>query len=207
MEQRADGRPGLHELPAVKNKSEDERRHQLLLVKILASHGFEIVQEAVVYGHDKDGQKLRMRPDLMLRHPDMPDMLGAVEVKSSAKSPDAAVWSRRQTVDLIKQASDYVGCRCMATGEVIDWCGIYPVRGFQNVHRATVELTSNQIWLSAAMEIGSKHFKVHPMFHREREGLTIGYLDREVIWDQLNGWRRNVSGKLGGKRQVGGQRL
>lgn len=226
---RAD-RPGLHELPPRRIKTLTERQCTDLLVRTLERCGFEIRTEVTVYGHRKDGEPLRLRPDMLVSHFELPDMLGAIEVKSTDKAPSTSIKSRDRAVDVLKQASDYVdcwakkdetsevvNCRCLATGDIIRWAAIYPVIGFseiyKNLHLDGVKLdllAPSQIWLSAVVETHSKHYKVHPMFHRRlvgnKQALTLGYLDRHIIWDERDGWKNGAAAMLCGKRQVGGVR-
>lgn len=192
--------PGIDDAPDYKRRSFTERENLDRVDSILKRHGWSTNREVPIYGVERDGTRRNFRVDLLVRHPDMPDAAGAIEVKSSimmryGTSPEGAY----AIDDVVKQASDYVGCYVMATRECIRWAAVYPLRGFDE--------NMNDPYTMGVLELASGHLKTHAMFHARWGGLTLIYLNRHKIWDEKYGLRKTGPAQLCGRRQVGGRRL
>jgi hypothetical protein len=185
-----------------------EHNNRERLIGILHGRGWTCRREVPVAGRLGDPFRL----DLLVSHPELPGILGTIEVKDSV-GPAA-----KEYVDAVKQASDYVGGRT-GDGEIVEWAAVYPV-----VH-AYRWISESRVWgedghharasldfLSGVFELASKHLKVHALFHEPRSGMPRGdravliYLNRHIIWCEERGFRPGAAERLCGKRQVGGQR-
>lgn len=204
--------PSPSQLPGYRERRWTEAQNAKRLEETLTRLGWSVNREVVVYGdHDR-----RFRVDLLVRHHELGDICGVVEVKATDGE-----FEPRRLADMTKQAADYVGCRCLATGWVVEWAAVYPVRGLHNVFSMDAEglarvpaqgrgFSADHIslaWVSGLFELASKHLKVHALCHRPHAGLTLMYLNRHVIWDERHGFRSTALPMLCGKRQVGGRRL
>lgn len=192
--------PGIDDAPDYKQRSFTERENLDRVDRILKRCGWSTNREVPIYGVERDGTRRNFRVDLLVRHDDMPGVVGAIEVKSSIVMRPGKSRDGEHVIDeVVKQASDYVGCYGLATGECVRWAAIYPVRGFAENH--------NDPYTMGVLELASGHLKTHAMFHNRWGGLTLVYLNRHTIWDEKYGLRSTGPAQLCGKKQVGGRRL
>lgn len=192
--------PGINDAPGYRKRSFTEKANLDLLEKTLKLHRWSTTREVPIYGVERDGTRRNFRVDLIARHPEMEDAVGAIEVKSSVVMRPGTSRDGEHPIDqVVKQASDYVGCYVMATRECIRWAAVYPVRGFSE--------NQDHPYTMGVLELASGHLKTHAMFHDRWRGLSLIYLNRHMIWDERYGLRKTGPDQLYGKRQVGGQRL
>lgn len=183
-----------------------ERENHRRLVDSLTRWGWGVNEHPACY--NRDGQMLI--PDLVVWHPEIPDLAGAVEVK-------AHIANDREACDALKQAIDYSTCKVLATGTRIAWAAVYPF------DPSGAHTGAPMMW--GALKLASLAFKTAAFIDdedfrrwqaKERSSadvawkpnrLLLVYTHCDRIWCTEHGFNGNAAGMLGGKRQVGGRRM
>lgn len=191
--------------PPPNAQPEAERDNQAKLVGILRASGWGINQHPTCY--TRDGE-IRI-PDVVVWHPQIPNLAGAVEVKAS-------IADDRDACDALKQAIDYSRCKVLATGTPISWAAIYPFDPSADSARSAM------MW--GALKLASLAFKTAAFiedadFRRwqasEARGsgrwnagrLLLVYTECNRVWCTEHGFVGNAVEMLSGKRKVGGRRM
>lgn len=192
--------PPLSAIPPVPDQSIAERTRQNRLVTALERCRWQTVIQPACYGRDGEVR----RPDVVAWHPDIPGLVGAVEIKG-------AIADDRQAADALKQGYDYTQCKVLATAQRIGWAGVYPFQPPPD------PIAAARMW--GAAKLAALNLKTLTFIDDESGGPVLAlpgfedcgrilllYTSENRCWCTDRGFVANAAEMLGGRRQVGGQR-